>query len=276
MRFIDFTKLGGFRLKQSTLDRMQKAYFEILHTLLAHLGVVYENFTIISGCNIDGDYITEGIMFMDGDLCKFERTEGTLNSKITKLIVFENVPFKGGLNQQVYKTTTAKVDTVNGIQLNQFVRIDNFKKLIWSNIGEKPAGLVIDANYVHTDNNFSNGASQKLGGIQENAEVNVQADWNENNIQSDAYIKNKPQGDLLTYLYKNTAVIGDLNGDFIEQITFPTVGTANYMPIITIISNTGPRVFSVFDKTDVGFKIQFKNEGNITENISLNYCLIPL
>lgn len=33
---------------------------------------------------------------------------------------------------------------------------------------------------------------EKLGGIAEGAEVNVQADWNESDPQSDAYVKNKP------------------------------------------------------------------------------------
>ena len=54
------------------------------------------------------------------------------------------------------------------------------------------AGTVVDANYVHTNNNFSNSYKNKLDDIEEGAEVNVQADWNATNPSHDAYIKNKP------------------------------------------------------------------------------------
>lgn len=52
--------------------------------------------------------------------------------------------------------------------------------------------FVEDANYVHTDNNFTTTLKNKLDGIQAGAEVNVQADWNETDSTSDAYIQNKP------------------------------------------------------------------------------------
>lgn len=59
-------------------------------------------------------------------------------------------------------------------------------------IKHKPQNLVQDASYVHTDNNFSNSDKNKLDGIESGAEVNVQANWNETNSSSDAYIQNKP------------------------------------------------------------------------------------
>ena len=61
-----------------------------------------------------------------------------------------------------------------------------------SYIQNKPQNLVQDASYVHTDNNFTTTEKLKLDGIQAGAEANVQADWNETNTDSDAYIKNKP------------------------------------------------------------------------------------
>lgn len=50
----------------------------------------------------------------------------------------------------------------------------------------------VDANYVHTDNNYTTIDKNKLAGIAAGAEVNVQSDWNESDNSSDAYIKNKP------------------------------------------------------------------------------------
>lgn len=54
------------------------------------------------------------------------------------------------------------------------------------------SNFAVDANYVHTDNNYTTTEKNKLSGIASGAEVNVQADWNETNTSSDAYIKNKP------------------------------------------------------------------------------------
>lgn len=70
-------------------------------------------------------------------------------------------------------------------------------------IKNKPQNLVQDANYVHTDNNFTDNDKTKLAGIQAGAQVNVQADWNQTNSSADDYIKNKP--DLNRY-----ALIADL------------------------------------------------------------------
>ena len=55
-----------------------------------------------------------------------------------------------------------------------------------------PANIVQDASYVHTDNNFTTTLKDKLDGIENGAEANVQADWNQSNSAADDYIKNKP------------------------------------------------------------------------------------
>ncbi len=52
------------------------------------------------------------------------------------------------------------------------------------------ADTVIDANYVHTDNNYTTVEKSKLSGISDGAEVNVNADWNA--VAGDAQILNKP------------------------------------------------------------------------------------
>lgn len=52
------------------------------------------------------------------------------------------------------------------------------------------ANTVVDASYVHTDNNYTTTEKTKLSGIAEGAEVNVNADWNA--VRGDAQILNKP------------------------------------------------------------------------------------
>ena len=68
----------------------------------------------------------------------------------------------------------------------------------------KPANLVQDASYVHTDNNFTTSLKDKLDGIASGAEVNVQANWNESDSSSDAYIQNKPQNLVQDASYVHT------------------------------------------------------------------------
>lgn len=55
---------------------------------------------------------------------------------------------------------------------------------------ENDANYAIDANYVHTDNNYTTAEKNKLSGIAAGAEVNVNADWNA--TSGDARILNKP------------------------------------------------------------------------------------
>lgn len=58
--------------------------------------------------------------------------------------------------------------------------------------GEASENLVHDANYVHTDNNYTTADKDKLAVIEAGAEVNVQADWTEEDSSKDSYIQNKP------------------------------------------------------------------------------------
>lgn len=59
-------------------------------------------------------------------------------------------------------------------------------------IKNKPENLVQDANYVHTDNNYTSDEKSKLSGIEAGAEANVQSDWSEADNSKDDFIKNKP------------------------------------------------------------------------------------
>ena len=53
-----------------------------------------------------------------------------------------------------------------------------------------PDNVVQDSEYVHTDNNYTTDEKTKLSSIAENAEVNVNADWNA--TDGDGQILNKP------------------------------------------------------------------------------------
>lgn len=93
-----------------------------------------------------------------------------------------------------------------------------------SEILNKPANLVQDANYVHTDENFTSAEKTKLSGIAAGAEVNVQADWNESSSSSDAYIQNKP--DLSIYAQSANLATVATTGSYSDLSGKPTIPAA--------------------------------------------------
>jgi hypothetical protein len=266
---IDFTKNGGYRFKQFTLRKMQEAYESILKAFVSFCNVPEAGSFIISGMKINGANITSGYAYIDGELCKFEQTAGTLDTKIKKNVVIQSLGFKNGNNENVFRFVNAQVDET-GVELSDFVRVSP----------------VFDANYVHTDNNFTDELKTKLEGIEDEAEVNVQADLNESNPLSDSYVRNKPNGRLLTALMANTYIIGNIAGgnDDLITVTFPNIGTTNYQVLCEFTSGhaNGPAYDNDFsyvidDKTATSFKICFNEiSTNHTQNITLTYTLIPL
>lgn len=99
----------------------------------------------------------------------------------TKLTFIKNKP-----NLSVYATQT---DLTNGLATKQDVISDLADIRAGAAAG---ATAVQDADYVHTDNNFTDADVTKLSGIETGAEVNVQANWNESDSSSDSFILNKP------------------------------------------------------------------------------------
>ena len=91
----------------------------------------------------------------------------------------------------------AQVNVIEGITVNS-TAVPLTNKIANLTIPTKLTDLtndgnfVTDANYVHTDNNFTTTLKNKLNGIATGAEVNVQSDWSVTSTSSDAYIKNKP------------------------------------------------------------------------------------
>lgn len=117
--------------------------------------------------------------------------DNSLNSNSTNPV--QNKVVKSALDGKVPTTRT-----VNGKPLDANITLNA------SDVGAAtPTDVTNAKNAVqgnltqHIDNgdiHFSSAERTKLSGIASGAEVNVQADWNETNTSSDAYIKNKPSG----------------------------------------------------------------------------------
>lgn len=108
------------------------------------------------------------------------------------------------------------------------------------------SNFVVDASYVHTDNNFTTTLKDKLDGIAAGAEVNVQSNWTQSDNTKDDYIKNKPS--LAT-----VATSGSYN-DLTNKPTIPTVNNGT----LTIQKNgTNVQTFTA------------NQSGNATANITV-------
>ena len=89
------------------------------------------------------------------------------------------------------------------------------------------SNFIEDANYVHTDNNYTTAEKSKLAGIAAGAEVNVQSDWATSDATFDSYIKNKPTiGNGKITIKKNgtklTVFTANQTADVEANITVPT------------------------------------------------------
>ncbi|NHN26748.1 hypothetical protein FIA58_013770 [Flavobacterium jejuense] len=268
MKYIDFTQTGGYRLKQNTLARMQEAYFQLLHAFITYLKVPSSGSYIISGCEISGANITDGILYIDGDLCAFSQTAGDLTTKIQKIESVESLSFKSGLNLPVFRTTSATTSLTEGIELSAFTRLN----------------VVQDNNYVHTDNNFTNALLAHLNSIETGAEVNVQADWNVINPNSDAYIKNIPNLPLL--LDKGVIIIGDVyTNESVQNIQVPILHQEDndYTVIVSFESITNNATeanytttmfYTVFGKLQDSFRIYLRESSNSTQFLRINWMIL--
>jgi hypothetical protein len=264
MKLIDFAQLGGYRLKQPTFAKMQAAYFEILKALVGVLGLPDAGNFIVYGCEISGADITPGIMYIDGELCPFAGAPGTLATKIKKNISITTLAFKNGSNPGVFRDTTAVVDAA-GAALSTFIR----------------QSIVLDANYVHTDNNFTTPLKDKLDGIEAGAEKNIQADWSQVNALADDFIKNKPT--ILNVLHKSQFALGDFPSPGPqEQVTVPlsvNVGTSDYMVIGMMESLGSPTIdnnvwWMVKNCTPTSFDLLGEEIDGGTQNLMFHYIII--
>lgn len=259
MNIIDFTKTGGYRFEQPTLAKMQESTFWVLKTFLGFAKVPDVGNFIISGCEISGENITEGIMYIDGEICPFVETAGTAETKIKKLVRLDALSFENGTAPLVWRNTTAVVDEA-GVVFSEFVRI----------------------NLIYTDNNFSNALLEKLNGIEAQAQKNVIPDFAQTNPAHPKYIENKPT--ILNVLRQATANLGSVGSNTTTTISFAALPTNNYMVMGSIesLNTVGNRAQDVVvwcsaDHQTTSFDFMILDVVNIgVRNIKFHYIIIAL
>ena len=178
----------------------------------------------------------------------------------------------------------AQVNVIEGVNVNGSA-VTPTNKIVNLTIPTKLTDLtndgnfVTDANYVHTDNNFTTTLKNKLNGIAAGAEVNVQSDWSVTSTSSDAFIKNKPtkvsdftnDSNFQTQSQVQQAIndaIGQVTGLSFEIVqTLPATGTAG---TIYLVPNSGsaPNIYDEYVWITSGGSGSFEKIGTTDVDLS--------
>lgn len=134
-------------------------------------------------------------------------------------------------------------------------------------IQNKPQNLVQDADYVHTDNNFTDAEKSKLAGIEAGAEANVQSNWAETNTSSDSYIQNKP--DLSVY-----ATDAELSAGLATKQDTLTAGSNITITNNVISATAAPQEQSDWAETDTADVSYIKNKPGVKPVVAGNNITI--
>ena len=191
----------GFPGTNQTLRFMQDAWAEPLKALALMAG----DKTILSGVVVTGTNVSAGFVAINGEIFPFEA--GTLQAQVTIIENVEFVTYEEDGVLPAYKTRHVAFGSGGGETFNfaDFTRLKTVLELSNFNL---PNGIVIDANYLA----FTQAMLNHLNSIQAGAEVNVQADWNVHDNNSDAFIKNKP-----TIVHSDWNVANPLSLAFIKN-----------------------------------------------------------
>lgn len=278
MNKIQFSNTG-FPETIETWEHLQNANIEIFSALSEMIG----NKVIISGVEENNGYYNNGFIVIDSEVIKVLGGAGT-HIKITETI--ENQPYNVDINNDGYSellpayiTRFGVINNDEGIAISDFFRLKNLKNF-------QLLPLVEDANYVHTDNNYTSLEKTKLETIEEGAEVNVQTNWLQNDFLADDYLKNKPI--IENILHSGEVYLGNFpyNTNDGIQVDFPDIGTNNYKVrhVVKSLSPIGSQgqdlIFSCTSHyTSNSFRFLAGNNGHYGgygQNIHLYYELIEI
>jgi len=88
--------------------------------------------------------------------------------------------------QQILNVSTPNSGLGDALRDASIKSNDNFTELYDGKV-DKVTGKDL------SDNNLTDELVTKINDLEASAQVNIQSDWNENDIEADAYIKNKPE-----------------------------------------------------------------------------------
>lgn len=275
---------SGFPMTNKTLRFLQDGFREPLGALAKLAGEK----TIVSGVAIADTAVGDGYIVFEGEIIPF--LGGVLGNNVAIIEMIESVSYNTDAdndsvldNRPAYRTRWATCDDT-GIAVFAFSELKRLKTMAALSDFELPNGLVVDPNYVHTDNNFSNTLINKLNEIEAAAEKNVQANFATTEPTDDSFIKNNP------ILRKGSTQIGNISPiDMLKTINFgSSVGATSYMVICSFVSqqiNNSTSAgwdrdndfsYVICNKTATSFGIGLRNLSDNVLNLRVDYILIAL
>lgn len=117
MNYINLNQTGGFPLSTNILDAMQTAY-----SVFNKLGSLAGNLAIISGCEVSGSNVANGVVYINGELLEFRG--GVQSANVIIKDEADTRTFEDGSSKQVIHTRYATFG--NGTAVFPWV---NFKRI---------------------------------------------------------------------------------------------------------------------------------------------------
>lgn len=260
MNTINFNQSVGFPLETEILDEMQKAY-----SLFNALGALAGDFSIISGCELTGATIADGVVFINGEVLEFRG--GVVQTNVIIVETKQQREFEDFVSRDVIFTRYATFGTAT-------------TQWLWADFKPGIASKLLPAMFAGITTQLET-IIEKLNTIERDAKVQLQSDFNQNNNTLKDFIKNKPN--FINFLHRGVFAISDVGStDELKTVTFPTVGTNNYMIVGSMVSLgsnfdvDNDVVWMVREKTNTSFKITLRELTGGVQNLSFEYMLIPL
>jgi len=267
MNKLEVNQVGGFPMTTRILDEIQKA-----HAIFNALGAIVGDMTIISGCTVTGSNVSDGVVYINGEV--FEFRGGLAQTKVLIKEEVENLTFQNGNDNPVIKTRYVTFGSgVGALNWSDFKRGFQTKDLIEALAAKAESSIVAavsDAVALIFD---------KLNTIETGAQKQVRVDWNATTgIKA---IDNKP--DISNpFLYKGVYDIGDLTlTDVMRTVTIPDVGTASYFVLGSLKAagdwNQSNDVFATWgNPTKTSFELYLREVTGNVQSLKFHFILIPI
>lgn len=100
MNILNFIQAGGFPMDVNTLGQMQTGY-----NIFNALGQLAGDLSIIKGCEINGGTVSDGIVYIDGEVLEFR--SGIVAENVVIVSEAQTKTFENGSNNEVHYTRYA-------------------------------------------------------------------------------------------------------------------------------------------------------------------------
>lgn len=254
----EFNQVGnGFPMTTNVLNELQKAF-----SVFNGLGGLAGDRTILSGCNVVAGIVQPGVVYINGEVFEFSGGAPQLTVMIREDVVQST--FGDGVARDVLKTRYVQFGAGVGA-------------MDWADFKRPLETKTLEASLQAVNDSLATIVT-KLATIDSNAKVQVPTDWNA--TTGVARLLNKPQ--TISYLYKGTISVPDVTTDDLLTVTFPNVGTNNYMVVGSMVSVGSDYdidndvVWMIREKGNTSFKITLREVSNHIQDLSFEYMLVPL